>query len=134
VIAVGLARLGRVFRCGLATSTMGPLGGRGRANGALATNRRTSVSSPAHFDPIETSGEIGLGFGIGRRHRFHGRAEGAVDRRVTARVAAKRRLRRRPIDIGGRVKTIYLDEDRPGLLGAAPARHAKTPSTKQRRT
>jgi hypothetical protein len=54
VIAVGLAWLGRVFRCALAHVNHGPLGGRGRANGALATNRRTSVSSPSRVRYVQS--------------------------------------------------------------------------------
>jgi hypothetical protein len=54
-------------------------------------------------DPIETSGEIG----VGRRHRFfYGQAEGAVDRHIMPESPLNAAC---PWDIGGRVKTLRLD-------------------------
>ena len=60
--------------------------------------------------------EVGFGIGIRRRHRLERGAEGAVRRMIL-----EGGLRRRPVQVGRAVETVDLDEDRAGLLGAAPA-------------
>ena len=50
--------------------------------------------------------QVGLSFGIGRRHRFHRRAERAIDRKLRI----KSGLRGRSIDVRGVVKAVDLDE------------------------
>jgi hypothetical protein len=72
---------------------------------------------------VETDlpGEISLGFGIGRRHGFHRRAESPIEQILPI----KSGLRSRSIDVRGVVKAVDLDENRPRFIGAAPADHGE---------
>jgi len=65
--------------------------------------------------------EIGLSFGIGRRHGFHRRAEGAIDQILPIESG----LRGRPVDVGSVIEAVDLDENRPGFIGAATADHGE---------
>jgi len=61
--------------------------------------------------------QIGLGLRIGRRHCFHGWAEGAIDRMLLI----ERCLRGRPINVRSAVKAIDLNENRSCFFGTTSA-------------
>jgi hypothetical protein len=62
-----------------------------------------------------------LNFGLGCRALLKHRAEGAVGRKRLI----ERGLRRGTVQVGSAVEAVEDDEDRPGLLGAAPAHDGK---------
>src|SRR5215467_9917449 len=61
-------------------------------------------------------GEIRLSFGVGRRHGFHRRAEGPIDRILPI----KSGLRGRSIDVRSVIKAVDLDENRSRFISATP--------------
>src|SRR5215472_14605466 len=65
----------------------------------------------------DLSSQTCLGLGFRRRHRFHRRSEGTIDRMFIL----EGRLRSRSINVCRVVQAIYLDENRASFLGATSA-------------